>query len=146
MNILKITRYTVFCKILQPILLQCLQPRYVQKKHENVYMRYWYLYPVVKVIAGHTVPSGLYYYYYTVGKGSSWYKTHNYSILVFYAYMATRPRARACIFHVSCYIYYIINVNILWSEHFLMIGKEWSKTYPNRFPWQPKVVGMWWFT
>ncbi len=33
-----------------------------------------YLYPVVKVIAvykSHTVPSGLYYYYYTVGKGSS---------------------------------------------------------------------------
>ncbi len=49
----------------------------------------------------HTVPSGLYYYYYTVGKGSSWYKNHiAWEILVFYAiYMATRPRARACIFH-----------------------------------------------
>ncbi len=49
----------------------------------------------------HTVPSGLCYYYYTVGKGSSWYKTHiAWEILAFYAiYMATRPRARACIFH-----------------------------------------------
>ncbi len=47
----------------------------------------------------HTVPSGLYIYYYTVGTGSSWYKTHiAWEILVFYAiYMATRPRA--CIFH-----------------------------------------------
>ena len=56
----------------------------------------------------HTVPSNLYY---TVGKGSSWYKTHNYSMrnpCVLAIYMATRPRA--CIFHkhsVSCYIYYI---------------------------------------
>ncbi len=27
----------------------------------------------------------------------------------------------------------------------IVLVNKLSKTYPKRFPWQPKVVGMWWF-
>ncbi len=30
-----------------------------------------------------------------------------------------------------------------WLNH--CVGEQIFKTYPKRFPWQPMVVGMWWF-
>ncbi len=46
---------------------------YLLRGNNITYIPLSRLYPCNK---SHTVPSGLYYYYYTVGKGSSWYKTH----------------------------------------------------------------------
>ncbi len=61
----------------------------------------------------HTAPSVLYYFYYTVGKGSSWYKTHNYSMRnprvlcnKLYSQLALMLVPVYFIKHsVSCYIY-----------------------------------------
>ena len=73
--------------------------------------------PVVKVIA--KVIQFLPVYITRSGKGSSWYKTHNYYSMRNPRVLCNihgnspsglRPRARACIFSVSCYIYYIIIV------------------------------------
>ena len=67
---------------------------------------YKFLYPVVKVIVIKVIIIQFLRLYYTVGKGSSWYKIHiAWEILVFYAiYMGTRTRARAIKHSVSCYI------------------------------------------
>ncbi len=35
-------------------------------------------------------------------------------------------------------------INWDWNISSVLVNKL-SKTYPKRFPWQPTVVGMWWF-
>ncbi len=69
----------------------------------------------------------LYDFYYMVGKGSSWYKTHNYSMRnprVLWQYTGNSPSCLLpvyCIKHsVSCYIYYYMcrqRSYILWCGY-----------------------------
>ena len=32
-----------------------------------------------------------------------------------------------------------------YDDNTIVLVNKLSKTYPKVFPWQPKVVGMWWF-